>query len=176
MFPRPRSIIKFPDSARNRNPEEYKGTVFYRTFVLLAPFYNSGTRCRYFSCQFLVVSASRGIHPSHHHFLWVLCKKKVPSHGSSGKLPCPTHDIAYIYIFQSMTMWIYVYIYIYVYHIHLKMIYILHISIPCTCIYIYINVYIALGSLHIISHDMGMCQNHSKTYEITIWLGELLHP
>ena len=41
----PRSIIKFPDSARNRNPEEYKGTVFYRTFVLLAPFYNSGTRC-----------------------------------------------------------------------------------------------------------------------------------
>ena len=45
MFPRPRSIIKFPDSARNRNPEEYKGTVFYRTFVLLAPFYNSGTRC-----------------------------------------------------------------------------------------------------------------------------------
>ena len=32
----PRSIIKFPDSARNRNPEEYKGTVFYRTFVLLA--------------------------------------------------------------------------------------------------------------------------------------------
>ena len=42
----PRSIIKFPDSARNRNPEEYKGTVFYRTFVLLAPFYNSGTRCR----------------------------------------------------------------------------------------------------------------------------------
>ena len=24
MFPRPRSIIKFPDSARNRNPEEYK--------------------------------------------------------------------------------------------------------------------------------------------------------
>ena len=47
MFPRPRSIIKFPDSARNRNPEEYKGTVFYRTFVLLAPFYNSGTRCVY---------------------------------------------------------------------------------------------------------------------------------
>ena len=46
MFPRPRSIIKFPHSARNRNPEEYKGTVFYRTFVLLAPFYNSGTRCR----------------------------------------------------------------------------------------------------------------------------------
>ena len=45
MFPRPRSIIKFPDSVRNRNPEEYKGTVFYRTFVLLAPFYNSGTRC-----------------------------------------------------------------------------------------------------------------------------------
>ena len=45
MFPRPRSIIKFPDSARNRNAEEYKGTVFYRTFVLLAPFYNSGTRC-----------------------------------------------------------------------------------------------------------------------------------
>ena len=45
MFPRPRSIIKFSDSARNRNPEEYKGTVFYRTFVLLAPFYNSGTRC-----------------------------------------------------------------------------------------------------------------------------------
>ena len=45
MFPGPRSIIKFPDSARNRNPEEYKGTVFYRTFVLLAPFYYSGTRC-----------------------------------------------------------------------------------------------------------------------------------
>ena len=43
MFPGPRSIIKFPDSARNRNPEEYKGTVFYRTFVLLAPFYNSAT-------------------------------------------------------------------------------------------------------------------------------------
>ena len=38
--------IRFPDSARNRNPEEYKGTVFYRTFVLLAPFYNSGTRCK----------------------------------------------------------------------------------------------------------------------------------
>ena len=46
MFPRPRSIIKFSDSARNRNPEKYKGTVFYRTFVLLAPFYNSGTRCK----------------------------------------------------------------------------------------------------------------------------------
>ena len=30
-----RSIIKFPDSARNRHPEE----------VLLAPFYNSGTDC-----------------------------------------------------------------------------------------------------------------------------------
>ena len=45
MFPGPRSIIKFPDSARNRNPEEYKGTVFYRTLVLLAPFYNSGTCC-----------------------------------------------------------------------------------------------------------------------------------
>jgi len=38
---------KFPDSARNRNPEEYKGTVFYRTFVLLAPFYNSATTCIY---------------------------------------------------------------------------------------------------------------------------------
>ena len=43
----PRSIIKFPDSAPNRNPEEDKGTVFYRTFVLLAPFYNSGTDCIY---------------------------------------------------------------------------------------------------------------------------------
>ena len=43
----PRSIIKFPDSVRNRNPEEYKGTVFYRTFVLLAPFYNSATTCIY---------------------------------------------------------------------------------------------------------------------------------
>ena len=31
---------------RNRDPEEYEGTVFYRTFVLLAPFYNSGTDCR----------------------------------------------------------------------------------------------------------------------------------
>ena len=51
----PRSIIKFPDSARNRNPEEYKGTVFYRTFVLLAPFYNSGTTCIYI---YITLSAS----------------------------------------------------------------------------------------------------------------------
>ena len=35
MIERIRSIIKFPDSARNRNPEEYKGTVFYRFTVLL---------------------------------------------------------------------------------------------------------------------------------------------
>ena len=33
------------ESARNRDPEEYEGTVFYRTFVLLIPFYNSGTDC-----------------------------------------------------------------------------------------------------------------------------------
>ena len=38
-----RFIIKFPNSARNRNPEEYKGTVFYHIFVFLAPFYNFGT-------------------------------------------------------------------------------------------------------------------------------------
>ena len=47
LCPPPRSIIKFPDSAPNRNPEEDKGTVFYRTFVLLSPFYNSGTDCIY---------------------------------------------------------------------------------------------------------------------------------
>ena len=52
MFPRSRSIIKFPDSARNRNPEEYKGTVFYRTFVLLAPFYNIlRATGNFFSCD-----------------------------------------------------------------------------------------------------------------------------
>ena len=34
--------------APGSNPEEDKGTVFYRTFVLFSPFYNSGTHCSAF--------------------------------------------------------------------------------------------------------------------------------
>jgi len=33
------------ESARNRDPGEYESTVFYRTFVLLIPFYNCGNAC-----------------------------------------------------------------------------------------------------------------------------------
>ena len=33
------------ESARNRDPEEYESTVFYRTFVLPIPFYNCGNSC-----------------------------------------------------------------------------------------------------------------------------------
>ena len=37
------------ESAQNRDPEESESTVFYRTFVLLIPFYNCGNSCNFSS-------------------------------------------------------------------------------------------------------------------------------
>ena len=104
MFPRPRSIIKFPDSARNRNPEEYKGTVFYRTFVLLAPFYNSGTRCIYiyYILLFLIIIIIIIIINNYYYY-------------------CYYHYCDY-YMYFTYT-YIYIYIYTYCMYIYIQYIY-----------------------------------------------------
>ena len=126
------------ESARNRDPEKYEGTVFYRTFVLLISFCNSGPDCNPILdilsipiYSYLSISIYIYLYPSKSIYLSIyLC------------LYLYLYLCLYLYLSISIYIYLYLSISIYIYLYLSKSIYIyLYLSIS---IYIYLYLSISI--------------------------------
>ena len=88
------------ESARNRDPEEYEGTVFYRTyFVLLISFYNSGISCMYVWMDGRTYVRMYNMHYTHLHWHTLWYELRL-----SWAIAVPYHDVGDLAEFLGLSL------------------------------------------------------------------------
>ena len=156
------------ESARNRDPEKYEGTVFYRTFVLLISFCNSGPDCNPILdilsipiYSYLSISIYIYLYPSKSIYLSMFISISMSIS-------------IYIYLYLSISIYIYLYlsksIYIYLY-LSISIYIYLYLSIS---IYIYlylsISIYIYLYLSLSISISISISISNLSISNLSIYL------